>query len=193
MTKIDFNKVDLDNKDDYKICSDCGLNKHLTEYHRDKSTKDGWHHRCKLCKNAFSKRHIKLKKKFEALAEYHHIQIYPALKKGIYTSDIKCEKCGHFKSPSIMFENIYYYRKKEDEKFVCRECIATNSDDIAYRPYQAVAYITNKEIYEENKKINKAIKKEKKLQFEHWKAFCEDSGIDTTGFTIKTFDDLYEL
>ena len=36
----------------HKLCTTCGLEKDVTEFHRDRQTKDGLHSRCALCANA---------------------------------------------------------------------------------------------------------------------------------------------
>jgi transcription elongation factor Elf1 len=161
-----------------KYCPECNHIKHLSQFHMDKSTKDGRHWRCKVCKNKYTNEHNKLKKQFIALIEAHHISVYPGLKRGIATPDIKCDHCGYEKSPSIIFQNVSHYRRSEDVLFVCRECIARNTDDIAFNQYHPVPYMTNKEMAEHNKKIALEEKQEKEAIKKHWRNYLEDDGVD---------------
>lgn len=38
-----------------KVCSKCGKEKHVDEFHRDRTRKDGRHPYCKACKSAYNK------------------------------------------------------------------------------------------------------------------------------------------
>jgi len=193
---------------DEKLCKECGKVKHLTQFHRDKTTKDGFHWRCKVCKNDYNNEYARLKKQFEKMAEYHGISEYPKIKRGIETPDIQCDKCGHFYSPSIMFKYkgrerderfkkgetysdgsrpvIGYDDDKKDNMVICRQCVARNTDDDACSFIEPLPYMTNKELKEYEKQVALQEKKDKAATIQHWTSYLEDDGIKAGN--IKDFD-----
>ena len=48
----------------YKVCTKCKMEKSLTEFHKDKSRKSGYHSSCKTCKNIKAK---ELRQKYSRL------------------------------------------------------------------------------------------------------------------------------
>lgn len=68
-----------------KECTKCGETKNITEFHKSKSHKDGFHSQCKKCKNEYRKRrreclHEKEKEKIQRL-EYRQTAHYKFLNK----------------------------------------------------------------------------------------------------------------
>ena len=52
-----------------KLCSKCNTTKTITEFYKDRTSKDGLHSLCKQCKNALSK--IYMQKNKESISKYH--------------------------------------------------------------------------------------------------------------------------
>jgi hypothetical protein len=122
-----------------KLCGECKKEKHLeTDFHKDKSTKDGRHWRCKVYKNEYSRQHNKLKKDFEKLAEYHGISKYPTVdrrREEFRGPDISCDVCNKEVNTGILCWRAEPEARRGAIIKVCRECIAKNKDDIAHSTY----------------------------------------------------------
>ena len=90
-----------------KVCTNCNKSKPLTEYHKDKSTADGFRQICKSCRSNINKHYRDNNRQINANKIYSE-------------NDVKsCNKC---KQQKLYTEFYKYVTKKLGLESYCKQC-----------------------------------------------------------------------
>ena len=78
-----------------KRCSNCNCKKikPVSEFSKNRSTKDGYAHQCKICSNNYQRKHYKTKKGREYMKKYQQSEIGIASIKRASNKHSKTDKC----------------------------------------------------------------------------------------------------
>ena len=127
-----------------KICTKCKKRKKLSEFHKNKSMKDGYHYNCKLCRKTITARKKYLKK-------------LNLLKRGFK----ECYQCHKVKILSDFYKTS---ESKDGLDYNCKSCQRKNSKNSRYKKYRVEYRKNHKE--EEKKRYIKNRRKRKLYQRE---------------------------
>lgn len=121
-------------KDSYKVCSFCKIKKHVSEFNKAKSHKDGLHHYCKDCRKLYRKKHKQYYKNYnkqwykkhkDYARNYNLLRIYNITlqdKQRMFMQQNKvCTICG----ASISFKNSHVdhnHLTGEVRGLLCKRC-----------------------------------------------------------------------
>lgn len=109
-----------------KICSKCGQEKDLQEFHRNKKSKDGRHSHCKACRLAHNKEYNKRK----------YREMSPRI---VIATTKTCPKCGQEKN----IEEFHRSKRRKDGRYWCCKACRSEYNKKRYRkmsPLERSAY-----------------------------------------------------
>lgn len=95
-----------------KVCSKCHQEKSITEFHKDKSIKDGLNNQCKLCKKICSRLY------------YFNNKEKEKLRKKVYNSHTQYKQLVICKQCNKEFEKLNIEIKRSSNHFCCCSCAA---------------------------------------------------------------------
>ena len=103
-----------------KLCSKCNTTKTITEFYKDRTSKDGLHSLCKQCKNALSK--IYIQKNKQVKNKYNKIHYETRKEKG-YKQDKEYYKEYYQKNKKRISERIKKYHIDNKERMELKQKI----------------------------------------------------------------------
>ena len=82
-----------------QICTNCGVEKEITEYHKDKQAKNGYSRRCKECRKIKRRDYNAQEQKYKMEKYYEHKEFCYSLKE-------PCIICGESEKACIDFHHV---------------------------------------------------------------------------------------
>jgi hypothetical protein len=137
-----------------KICTKCKIEKELSEFYKDKITKDGLTYKCKSCGKQYRQANRKNDKKYRQTHKEKIKQYYQANK----------EKIKEYRQANKerIKERAKQYRQANKEKI--KQYLQSNKERITERAKEY--YQTNKEYFKEYRQTNKERIKENKKEYQ---------------------------
>ena len=148
---------------DVKICTDCHTKKPLSDFHRNRYTKDGRLNQCKMCRGRKSKVYYKKTKSFRV--EYGH-KYYYAHREGI-CSNIKMNRASN-KEKYSKFDKEQYLKHMDKKRKRDKKRSNNLTDGYIKMCLRSIGF--------SNQEINADVIKKKRAQIKRKRALGKYSG-----------------